>query len=74
MIQPCEGTFHDPAPSPQAATMFRIAHREPRQDLAPTQSTPNALGIVGPVPQQTIRATARPTTRALERRKGIEQR
>jgi len=71
LIQPCEAAFHDPAPSPQPATMFRIAHCEPRQDLALAQGTPNALGIVGPVPQHTIRATAGPTTRALEQRKGI---
>ena len=37
------------------------------------QGTPNALGIVGPVSQQTIRATARPTAPALKQRKSIEQ-
>jgi len=73
LIQPCEGTFHNPAPSPQPATMFRIAHCEPGQDLAATQSTANTLGIVGPVPQHAVRATARPTTRPLEQRDAIEQ-
>jgi hypothetical protein len=54
LIQPCEGTFYDPAPSPQPTTMFCISHCEPRQDLAPTQGTPNGFGIVGPIRQQTI--------------------
>src|SRR6516162_10132772 len=34
-----------PAPSPQSATMFRIAHGQPRQDLAGTQSIANVLGV-----------------------------
>jgi len=74
LTQPCEGTFHDPAPAPQPATMFCIARCESRQDPATTQGMPNALCIVGAVSQHTIRATARPTTWALEQRKSIEQR
>lgn len=51
LIQPCEGTFHKPAPLPESTTMFRIAKCEPRQDVAPTQGTPNVLGIVRSVAQ-----------------------
>ena len=40
---------HNPAPSPQPATMFRIAHGHPRQDLTGTQSIANVLGVVGSV-------------------------
>src|SRR6516162_6194623 len=49
LIQPCEGAFHNPAPSPQPATMFRIAHGQPRQDLRDTRSIANVLGVVGSV-------------------------
>src|SRR4029077_17111429 len=49
-----------PAQSPQPATMLRIAHCEPRQNLAATQSTANALGIVGPVPQHAVRGGLQP--------------
>jgi len=28
LIQPCDGTLYDPAPSAEAATMFRITHRK----------------------------------------------
>ena len=53
--------------------MFCVSHCETGHDLAPTQGAPNGLGIVGPVRQQPIWAAARPATRALERREGIEQ-
>ena len=62
-----------PAPLPQPATMFRIAHCEQGQDMAGTQNPADVLRVIGPVPQHTIRATARPTTRSLERRNAIEQ-
>ena len=73
LIQPCEGAFHDPAPSPQPATVFRIALCEQVPDVAGAQSTADGLRVVGPVPQHAVRATARPTTRPLERRNAIEQ-
>ena len=73
LIQPCERAFHDPAPLPQPATMFRIAPGEQGQDVASAQSPADVLGVVGPVPHYTIRATARSTTRSLERRNRIEQ-
>jgi hypothetical protein len=59
LIHPCEGAFHDPAPLPQPAAMVRIAHCEQGQDVAGAQSTADVLRIVGPVPQHTVRATAR---------------
>jgi hypothetical protein len=62
-----------PSAIAQPATMLRIAHCEPGQDLPAAQSTANALGIVCPVPQHAVRATAWPTTRPLEQRNAIEQ-
>src|SRR6516164_169188 len=52
MIQPCERAFHNPAPLAQPAAMFRIAHGQPRPDLASTQSIANVLGVVGSVPSK----------------------
>jgi hypothetical protein len=40
---------HNPAPLPQPAALFRIAHGQPRQDLTGTQSIPNVLGVVDSV-------------------------
>ena len=73
LIQPCERTFHDPPSLPQPATMFRIAPCEQGQDVAGAQSPAEVLRVVDPVPYHRIRATARPTTRYLERRNRIEQ-
>jgi hypothetical protein len=74
LVQPCECTFHNPAPSSQAATMFRIAHREEGQSVTGTQSTADFLRVVGSVPEHAVRTTARPTTWSLKGRHGIEQR
>ena len=73
MIQPSEGAFHNPAPSPQPATMSGIAHCEQGQDVADTQGMADALRVVGPVSHNAVRATARSTTRSLERRNAIDQ-
>ena len=50
LIQPSEGAFHDPAPSPQSAAMLGIAYREQWQDMAGTQNTADMHRVVGPVP------------------------
>src|SRR5215831_14450493 len=39
-----------------------------------TQSSADFLGVVSPISEDAIGATARPTTQALQRRNGIEQR
>jgi pimeloyl-ACP methyl ester carboxylesterase len=39
LVQPCEGTFYDPAPSSQTAAVFRIASCEQRRDVTCSQST-----------------------------------
>ena len=74
LVQPREGTFYDPAPTSQTAAVFRIAHCEQRRDVTCTKSTADFLCVVGPIFQYAIGATARPTTQALQRRNGIEQR
>ena len=73
LIQPREGTFHDPAKSPQPTTMLGIAHCEQRGYAAGAQSTADVLRVIGPVTQHAIWATARPTTLTLEWRNTIEQ-
>src|ERR1700747_3341530 len=74
LVQPREGTFYDPAPSSQTAAVFRIAHCHQRQDVTCTQSTADFLCVVGSISQYAIGTTARPTTQALQRRNGFEQR
>jgi hypothetical protein len=49
LIQSSEGAFHNPAPSPQPATMSGIAHCEQGKDVADTQGMADALRVVGPV-------------------------
>ena len=73
LIKPGKGAFHDPAPSPQTAAVFRIAHCEQGQDAAAAQSATDVVRVVGPVPEDALRPTARPTTQSLERWNGIEQ-
>ena len=73
LIQPREGTFYDPAPLSQPATVLRVAHCEQRMDAAATQGTTDLLRVVRPVPEDTSRPAARPTKCALERRNVIEQ-
>lgn len=73
LIQPCEGAFHNPALSPEDATMIRITHCEQGQDVTGAKSIADVLRVVGPVPQDAVRAIARPTTRSLERQNAIEQ-
>jgi len=58
LIQPSEGPFHDPAPSPKSATMFCVAHRKERDDASVTQTLPDRFGIVTAVTQHTVRTTA----------------
>jgi hypothetical protein len=41
LIQPSEGPFDHPSPSPQSAAMFGVALREPRHNAAGTQTLPD---------------------------------
>ena len=46
LIQPGEGSFNHPAPSPQSTAMFGVALREPRHDAAFTQTLPDCLSVI----------------------------
>jgi hypothetical protein len=41
LIQPSEGPFDYPSPSPQPATMFGVALRKKRDDVADAQTSPD---------------------------------
>ena len=41
LIQPSEGTFDHPPPSPQSAAMLGVALRKKRDDASVTQTFPN---------------------------------
>lgn len=62
LIQPREGTFHEPQP----ATVLGIAHCEQRQNTAATQRATDLLRIVGPLSEDTSRAATRPTLHPLK--------
>jgi hypothetical protein len=64
-----------PRPSAVSPARCRVLYCAlQRQDVAGAQSTADVLRVVGPITQYAVRATARPTTRPLERRNAIEQR
>jgi len=46
LIQPSEGPFDYPSPSPQPATMFGVALRKKRDDVADAQTSPDWLRVV----------------------------
>ena len=46
LVQPGEGPFNYPAPSAQSTAMFSVALREPRHDVAGTQTSADCLGVI----------------------------
>jgi hypothetical protein len=73
LIQPGEGSFHYPAPSAQSAAMFSVAPREPRHDVAGTQTLPDCLRVITTVTQHAIRTVARMSALSLQGWDGINQ-
>jgi hypothetical protein len=59
LIQPREGTFHDPPPSAQSTAMFGVALCEPGHDVAGAQTLPDCLRVITTVAYDAIRTTAR---------------
>lgn len=55
-----------PAPSPQSATMFRVAPREKRDDESVTQTLPGRFRIITTVAQHAVRTLARASAFALQ--------
>ncbi len=49
LIEPSEGSLHDPAPSAEPTAMFNVALGKPRHDVAGTQALPDCLGMITPV-------------------------
>jgi len=46
LIQPSEGPFDHPAPSPQSAAMLGVALRKKRDDASVTQTLPDRLSVI----------------------------
>jgi len=65
LIQPSEGSFHDPAPSAQSAAMLSVSLGEQRHNVAGTQPLPDYFRIVGAVAQYTVGAVARSSSVSL---------
>ena len=61
LIQPSECPLHDPAPSPQSATVFCIALRKKRDNASVTQTLPDRLRVTTTSPNtQSGRCRGRP--------------
>jgi hypothetical protein len=74
LIQPCEGSFHHPAPSPQSAAVFGVALCKKRNDASVTQTLPDRLGVIATVATHAIRSATRTTSFSLESWDGVNQR
>ena len=59
LVQPGERPLHYPAPSAQTTTMFGVAHREQRHDVAGTQTLTDCLRVITSVAQYAVRTMAR---------------
>jgi hypothetical protein len=46
LVEPSERPLHDPAPSAEPAAMLGVALREPRLNVAVTQTSPDRLGVI----------------------------
>ena len=73
LIQPSEGPFHYPAPSPQPAAMFGVALRKTRHDAAVTQTLPDRLSVITTVAQYAVRTMARSSPLSLQAWDGVNQ-
>ena len=73
LIQPSEGPFDYPAPSPQSAAMFGVALRKKRHDAAGTQTLPDRLSVITTVAQYAVRTMARSSSLSLQAWDGINQ-
>jgi hypothetical protein len=72
--QPRNGPLHGPAVDAQSAAVFGPTLRQDWDNMSLTQLAAVGLGVIGPVPLDTIRTAARPSTLACNRRDRIDQR
>jgi len=73
LVQPSEGPFDHPAPSPQSAAMFGIALRKKRVDASVTQTLPDRLRVITTVAQYAIRTMPWASPLSLQSWDGINQ-
>jgi len=71
LIEPSERPLDDPTPSAQSTSMFGVALREKRDDVAANQTLADRLGIIAPVAQYAIRTMARSSSLSLQGWNGI---
>jgi hypothetical protein len=58
LIEPGEGSFHDPPPLAQSAAVFGVALRKKRHDASATQTLPDRPRIITAGAPHAIRTTA----------------
>jgi hypothetical protein len=73
LIQPSEGPFDYPAPSPQSASVFGVALRERRHNAAGTQTLPDRLNVIATVAQYAIRTMPWASPLSLQAWDGVNQ-
>jgi hypothetical protein len=73
LVQPSEGPFDHPTPSPQSAAMFRIALRKKRDDASVTQTLPDRLRVITTVAQYAIGTMPWASPLSLQSWDGINQ-
>jgi len=73
LIEPSEGPFDYPAPSPQSATVFGVALREPRDNAGGTQTLPDRLSVIATVAQNTVRTMPWASPPSLQAWDGVNQ-
>lgn len=74
LMQPSDRALHYPTFLAQPRAMRRAAPSDERSDVQQAQPTPVRLGIVGPVAQQRLGASARASALAPHWRHGLHQR
>lgn len=74
LIQPGEGAFHYPAPSPKAAAVPRSTHGQSREHVAGSQTLTDDLRVIRAVAEHAVRTAPRSPSLTLEWRDRIDER
>jgi hypothetical protein len=46
LVEPGEGSLHDPSPPTETTAVFGVAHREQRDDATVVQTLPDCLRVI----------------------------
>jgi len=74
LVEPGEGSLHDPSPPTKTTAVFGVAHREQRDNATVAQTLPNCRRVITAIAQYVIRPMAWTSPRSLQGRDGINER